>query len=246
MLTGKNAIITGANRGIGRAIVEKFAANGSNIWACARTPRDEFEQDMEALAKQYHVWIRPVYFDLLKEDSIKAGFKEIYKTKEPIDILVNNAGLVHAALFPMTPLEEIRRLFEVNVFSVMELTQLVLKRMMQKKRGVILNMASVAGQDAVATNSIYGSSKAAIISFTRILASEMADYGIRVNAIAPGPVRTDMIEILEQKMGDNLLMHTAMGRLAEPEEIAETALFLASSKSSFINGQIIRIDGGMK
>lgn len=246
MLTGKNAVITGANRGIGRAIVEKFAANGCNVWACARMPRGGFEQDMEALAEQYHVWIRPVYFDLSSEDDIKAGFKEIYQTKEPIDILVNNAGLVHAALFPMTPIEEIRKLFEVNVFSVMELTQLVLKRMMRKKSGVILNMASVAGQDAVATNSIYGSSKAAIISFTRILAAELAAYGIRVNAVAPGPVRTDMIELLEQKMGDDLLMHTAMGRLAEPEEIAETVLFLASSKASFINGQVIRVDGGLK
>ena len=246
MLTGKNAVITGANRGIGRAIVEKFAANGCNVWACARTPREAFEQDMEALAEQYHVWIRPVYFDLSREDDVKAGFKEIYQTKEPIDILVNNAGLVHAALFPMAPMEEIRKLFEVNVFSVMELTQLVLKRMMRQKSGVILNMASVAGQDAVATNSIYGSSKAAIISFTRILAAEMAAYGIRVNAVAPGPVRTDMIELLEQKMGDDLLMHTAMGRLAEPEEIAETVLFLASSKASFINGQVIRVDGGLK
>lgn len=245
-LEGKNAIITGSRRGIGRAVVELFAKNGCNIWACARKFDDTFENEIANISRNYDVTITPVYFDLDNSEEIKEGFKSIYKEKKDIDILVNNAGKVHANLFQMTTLEQIKEIYQTNVFAVMQLTQLVLKVMTRRKRGSIINISSISGLDANPTNCIYGSSKAANISFTRILASEMGDFGIRVNSIAPGPTETDMIQIVKDKIGDNILNNCAMSRFAKPEEIAEVALFLASDRASFVNGQVIRVDGGVK
>ncbi len=245
-LVQKNAIITGANRGIGNAIVRKFAENGCNIWACARTCNKAFEEKMQQIADQNGVQIWPVYFELSDFEQIKAAFKEIYKTKLPIDILVNAAGIVNTELFQMTSIQEMRKVFDVNFFGPIQLTQLVLKTMTRQKSGSIINISSVAGQDANPTNCTYGSSKSAINSFSRILASEIGRLGIRVNVVAPGPTDTDMIERVRAKVGDSMLDRCAMERLAKPDEIAETVVFLASDKASFINGQIIRVDGGAK
>lgn len=245
-LVQKNAIITGANRGIGNAIVRKFAENGCNIWACARTCNKAFEEKMQQIADQNGVQIWPVYFELSDFEQIKAAFKEIYKTKLSIDILVNAAGIVNTELFQMTSIQEMRKVFDVNFFGPIQLTQLVLKAMTRQKSGSIINISSVAGQDANPTNCTYGSSKSAINSFSRILASEIGRLGIRVNVVAPGPTDTDMIERVKAKVGDSMLDRCAMERLAKPDEIAETVVFLASDKASFINGQIIRVDGGAK
>ena len=146
----------------------------------------------------------------------------------------------------MTSIQEMRKVFDVNFFGPIQLTQLVLKTMTRQKSGSIINISSVAGQDANPTNCTYGSSKSAINSFSRILASEIGRLGIRVNVVAPGPTDTDMIERVKAKVGDSMLDRCAMERLAKPDEIAETVVFLASDKASFINGQIIRVDGGAK
>jgi len=246
MISHKNIIITGANRGIGKAILEKFAENQCNIWACARSKNEEFERKIEEIAIANSVSITPVYFDLSSEESIKEGFKQIFKEKRPIDILVNNAGIGHSALFQMTSMSKVREVFEVNIFAMMELTQLVLKVMTRQKYGSIINIASIAGLDAYSAHCAYSASKAAVIAFTRSLAAELAMQGIRVNAIAPGGTETDMIAIFKEKADGNLLKNAAMNRLAKPEEIANVALFLASNESSFVNGQVIRVDGGSK
>ena len=204
-LVQKNAIITGANRGIGNAIVRKFAENGCNIWACARTCNKAFEEKMQQIADQNGVQIWPVYFELSDFEQIKAAFKEIYKTKLSIDILVNAAGIVNTELFQMTSIQEMRKVFDVNFFGPIQLTQLVLKAMTRQKSGSIINISSVAGQDANPTNCTYGSSKSAINSFSRILASEIGRLGIRVNVVAPGPTDTDMIERVKAKVGDSML-----------------------------------------
>lgn len=246
MLKEKNAVITGANRGIGKAIVEEFARCGCNIWACARKENPEFEEHIARLSEKYGVWIKPVYFDLSSEEAVKEGFKQIYKQKQPVDILVNNAAMGYSGLFSLTPMKTVRDIYEVNVFSVFALTQLVLKLMVRQKSGSIVNLASVAGLEAHHGDLAYGSSKAALISFTRILAAEMAEFGIRVNAVAPGPTETDMVKDFERTAKGNLLQNVAMGRLGKPEEIARTIRFLASDDASFINGQIINVDGGKR
>ncbi len=246
MLEGKNAIITGANRGIGNAIVKKFAENGCNIWACCRKQNTTFEEEMKTLAEQHQVNIWPVYFELSNEEEIKTGFKQVYSSRLPIDILVNAAGIVNADLFQLTSMHTMREVFDVDFFAPVQLSQLVLRVMTRKKAGSIINLSSIAGSDANPTNCTYGSAKAAVSSFTRILASEVGQYGIRVNAIAPGPTNTEMIATVKDKVGEALLDRCAMNRLANPSEIADVALFLASEQSSFVNGQIIRVDGGAK
>lgn len=243
---GKNAIITGANRGIGNAIVRKFAEAGCDIWACARKKTDDFETEMDELSKFFNVCITPLYFDLASEQEIKENFQKIYKTKKPIDILVNSAGVVNAEVFQRTSLNTMRNVFEANFFGPVQLIQFALKVMTRYKKGCIVNISSIAGIDTNPTNCTYGSSKAALNSFTKILASEVAMQGIRVNAVAPGPTETEMIQIVKKKVGSSLLDRCAMERLANPKEIAETVLFLASDRASFVNGQVIRVDGGAR
>ncbi|MCR5168381.1 MAG: SDR family oxidoreductase [Oscillospiraceae bacterium] len=244
LLNEKYAVVTGANRGIGHCITEKLASEGCNIWACARKQTDEFEADMARLAEEYGVTVTPVYFDLADEAQIKEGFKTIYKSKLPVNILVNAAGVVNTDLFQMTPMTVMRQVFDINYFGAVTLTQLVLKLMQRQKNGSIINIASVAGIDTNPTNATYGTSKAALIHFSKILAAETGASGIRVNVIAPGPTDTDMVETVKKAVGEHILDRCAMGRLAKPEEVAEVALFLASDKASFVNGQVIRVDGG--
>lgn len=240
----KNVLITGANRGIGWAMVEKFARAGYNVWACARSKNESFEKKLKALEAEYKIWIQPVYFDLSSSASIKEGFKTIYHSKKSIDVLVNNAGIGHSELFLLSSEAKMREVFEINVFAVMELTQLVLKVMTRTKSGSIINLSSIGGIDAYPAHCIYGASKAAIIGFTRSLSAEFASLGIRANVIAPGATDTDMISIFDAKSGGNLLKNAAMKRMAKPEEIANVAVFLASEEASFVNGQVIRVDGG--
>ena len=246
MLNGKNAIITGSNRGIGRAIVEEFARCGCNIWACARKENHEFEEQLALLSEKHGVWIKPVYFDLSSEEAVKDGFKQIHGEKLPVDILVNNAAMGYSGMFSLTPMQVVRKLYEVNVFSVFALTQLVLKKMIRQKSGSIVNLASVAGLEAHHGDVTYGSSKAAIISLTQNLAAEMAEFGIRVNAVAPGPTETEMIVQFAETAKGRILDNVAMGRMAQPEEIARVVCFLASEGASFVNGQVLKIDGGKR
>ena len=240
-----NVIITGANRGVGLALVEKFAANGCNIWACARKPNEEFQSRMRELAAQFKIWIEPVYFDLSDEEAIKSNLMSIFKEKKPIHTLINNAGIRTEKLFQMFTMKEIKEMFNTNVFALMYLTQLVLKIMGRQKYGNIINIASIAGLTPYSGNACYGGTKAAVILFTEILAIEAAALGnIRVNAIAPGHTDTDMAKNLTGKSLEKGLSNSVMKRLAQPSEIANVAYFLASDEASFINGQVIRVDGG--
>lgn len=244
-MTGKNAIITGARTGIGRATVECFAKEGANIWACAHRENEQFELDMAEMAKKYGVWIKPVYFDLENEDEIKESIKNIVKEKQTIDILVNNAGIPHGAFLQMTSMKELRRIFEVNFFSQILITQILSKVMMRQKSGTIINLASVAGIDGDPGYTAYGSSKAAVAFTTKVLSKELAPYGIRVNAVAPGLIETRMMEAMENSAREEMIQDSSLKRVGRPEEVADTIVFLASEKSSYITGQVLRIDGGM-
>ncbi len=241
---GKNAIITGARRGIGRAVVELFAQNGANIWACARTPDPDFERDMERLSQQYGVWIKPVYFDLADEASINKGIRGILGEKLPVDILINNAGASYAGLFTMTPISALKDIFQINYFGQIQVMQLVLRSMMRQKSGCIVNMASIGGIETSPGYLAYGSSKAALIYATKTVSHEVGDYGIRVNAIAPGLTETIMGNVKPEEEIQKILDRSSLHRKADPAEIAKCALFLASDAASFITGQVLIADGG--
>lgn len=236
-------MITGTNRGIGKAMMTAFAKAGYYVVAHARKPSDEHNDAISELL-QSGCEIQSIYFDVTDNDAMKKCVKELNGQGIVADILVNNAGITHGGFFSMTKIETIRNVFDVNLFSYMELTQLVLRGMIRKKHGCIINMGSIAGIDLHEGNSAYGVSKSAVIAWTKTLSAEVAQYGIRVNAIAPGLTDTDMAKQMEVKAGEAMLGESAMKRLGHPEEIANTALFLASDNASFINGQTIRVDGG--
>lgn len=239
-----NVIITGANRGIGKTMVEVFAANGHNVWACARKQNPDFEEQLRNLSTQHNVWVKPVYFEMTDEESLKEGLNSIFADKQPIDVLVNNAGISTVGLLSQTKVEDVKHLFDVNYFSVLRIIQLVSKKMMMKRKGCIINIASLAGIEPQPGKIAYGSSKAAVILMTQCLAKELGPLGIRVNAIAPGPIETEMIHQYNDDMLKQLASESSLRRLGKPEEIAQTALFLASEQASYINGEIIKVDGG--
>lgn len=239
-------ILTGSNRGIGKELLIKFAKNKYNIYACARKKNDDFEREIHALENEYNVWIKPVYFDLSDEEQIKCGIKEILKDKQPIDVLVNNAGIPFGASFQMTSQSKLTEVFQINYFAQIQIMQMISRVMIKQKSGSIINMASVGGIEAEPGYLAYGSSKAALIWATRCLAKEIGPYSVRVNAVAPGLTDTNMGYYKSEEELNKVLARTPLGRMAQPEEIAEMVLFLASDKSAYITGQIIQVDGGRR
>ena len=244
MLEGKTAFITGTNRGLGEAFVVEFAKNGANVLAHARRETPEFLVKIDEISRKYGVSITPVFFDMTDSDAMKKGVRAIIAAKIPVDVLVNNAGIAHGGLFQMTAISKIREVFDINLFSHMELTQLFLRYMIKNGGGSIINVASITGEDLNIGNCAYGVSKAAMIAFTKTLAAETASLGVRVNAVSPGLTETDMAAQMEENASKRMISESAMKRLAKPEEVAKMILFLATDNASFINGQIIRVDGG--
>lgn len=239
-----NVIITGCNRGIGKAMIEAFAVSGANIWACARKSTPDYEYWLENTAKDNGVWIKPVYFELTDTEALNAGIQSIIDEGLTIDVLVNNAGISTVGLLSMSKVEDIEKLFDVNYFAMLRIIQKVSKRMSRQRKGSIINMGSNAGIDPQPGKIAYGSSKAAVMMMTKCLAKELGPMGIRVNAIAPGPIETEMIHQYKEDILKNLASESALRRLGKTEEIAQVALFLASEQSSYINGEIIKVDGG--
>lgn len=246
LLNGKNAVITGCLQGIGKATLEIFAKNGANVWACAFAPNDEFELFCDRLSKENNVWIKPVYFDLLDHEQIKAGLKLISSDKIPVHILVNIAGMTKDALFHMIPMEQMRLIFEVNFFSQMYLTQYITKLMVRQKTGSVINISSISGLDGSYGQLSYSASKAALIGATKTLSAELAEKGVRVNAIAPGVIATDMNRIVPENIINKHIQNMSIKRLGTADEVGKAIMFLASDLSSYVTGQIIRIDGGIK
>lgn len=244
MLNGKTALITGTNRGIGRALLETFAANGANVIAHARKETPEFIRLTENISAQNNVTITPVYFEMTDSDAIRTALKPFVLGHSPIDVLINNAGIGHGVSFLRTPITKIKEVFEVNLFSHMEITQLVLRKMCRQKSGSIINFASVSGIDLPAGNSAYGTSKAAMAAWTKTLAAELGSFNIRVNAIAPGLIETEMGASVKDFIEERMIASSALKRKGKPSEIADIAVFLASDLSSFVNGTVIRADGG--
>lgn len=246
LLAGKNAVVTGCARGIGKSILEVFAKNRANIWACCRKQTDEFERYINQLAGDCGVVITPVYFDLMDNEQIKSAIKQIMASKQKVDVLVNNAGVTHNSLFQMTTMDKMREVFEINYFSQMLFTQYIVKMMVKNKSGSIINISSSAALDGNAGKATYGASKAAIICTTKAISAELAEYNIRANAIAPGLTQTDMVaNSMTKEVIQDTLLQVSMKRMGQPSEIANAVLFLASDMSSYITGQVIRVDGGL-
>ena len=235
LLENKVCIITGAAQGIGRQIAEQFAADGAIVYAC---DRQEFITDNEH--------IHPVVMDITDAASVKANLMQIFKAEGRIDCLVNNAGIVYNRKIGMITREETEHMFLVNVIAVLELIQLCSRLMVRNGGGSIVNIASVTAVLGSPGQVAYSATKGAIISMTKSAAKELAAQGIRVNAVAPGIVKTERFEELYESDSnkiDERIQRIALGRLGTPEDIAHACAFLASDKTSYISGQILGVDG---
>ncbi len=241
----KVVMITGADGGIGKEITKKFAIEGATLILTSISESEEFNNFISELKNDYKVEVHPFYFDLSEEDAIKTALKEIKALKLKINVLINNAGMPHLAILPFTKMSDVKKVFQVNYFAQMQITQGILGNIVKNSDGVILNAASIAGIDGDIGNSVYGATKASMILFTKVLAKELASSKIRVNAVAPGLTSTAFADAMGDKAKASMEQISAMGRMATPQEIANTYYFLASEEASFINGQVVRVDGGV-
>ena len=246
LLKNKTAVITGCNRGIGKKVLEIFSSNGATVFACVRSITKEFQDDINEIKKNTKNEIIPIQLDLKDEIQIKDAATKIISSNKPIDILVNNAGIIHTAIFQMTSVKKLKEIFEIDFFSQTNFTQYILKSMVKSKKGSIIYVSSSSALDGNEGRSAYSAAKSALLTQSKVLSREIGIHNIRVNAIAPGLTDTDMMrKNTDEKTIKDVLSRVSLRRMARPEEIAGSALFLASDLSSYITGQVIRVDGGM-
>ena len=245
LLNNKTAVITGCSRGIGFSIMENFCKNGATVVACVRETNQNFEKSVENLTNKYGKKIHIVTFDLENEEEVNNSLTKIKNLTENIDILVNNAGINQISLFQMTTLKTFRRVFEINFFSLVNFTQKMLKIIKKNNFSKIINIASNAADLSDIGRSAYAPSKAALISFTKVLSKELGANKINVNAVSPGLVNTDMMKDTPKKAIEEAIVRTPLKKVAEPTDVAKTVLYLASDSSNHISGETINITGGM-
>ena len=241
---GKWVLITGANRGIGKGIAESFAREGANLIILCRSSSSEADSFFSSLEQSFGIQIKRYYADLSDSVVLNSILKKIVSENKVIDVLINNAGIAFGASFLMTPIKKLREVFEVNFFAQITIMQMIAKSMIKNKSGVILNMASVGGIETNPGYLAYGSSKAALIFATQCLSKEVGIYGIRVNAIAPGLIETQMGNYKSEEEKEKVVQRTSLRHTGEIDDIAHMALYLSSDKAKFITGQVIRVDGG--
>ena len=244
LLQNKNVIITGTTRGIGHTMLRVFAAHGACVIAHARKQTKEHLSYCEKVASDYGTLVYPVYFDLRDTTGIQAAVKQIRNLKIPVHGLVNNAGTGSNTLFQMTRMKELREVFEVDFFGPYLFTQYISKLMVRQGSGSIVSISSTSALDGNSGKSGYGAAKAALITMTKSIAEELGVSGIRANAICPGVVDTDAIRVMPDYIIEIEKKASYLGRLADTEDIAQTAVFLVSDYSAYMTGQVIRAAGG--
>ena len=253
-LAGKTALITGASRGIGRALAQAYAAAGANLFLTA-TDLGKLEETRAALSEHsVDVCLRAA--DVGAPDDVEALFAAAIAWRDGLDILVNNAGIYIGKPFVSYALEDLDQVMQVNVRAVFQLTQLAVRHMRERGGGKIVNIASTAGKWESPNQAVYNISKHAVVGLTRCVALETASDGINVNAICPGFVSTGMFDNLRaaaeelgvplEQLRETIVSRVPMGRLVHPEEVGHLAVYLASSEADGMTGQSIPISGGMR
>ena len=233
LLENKVALITGAGRGIGKVIAEQFIADGAIVYV-----NDLNEPNVEGA--------KPISFDVTDSNALKAGLMRTYKAEGKIDCIVNNAAIIQNQKLGMVTKALLEKMYAVNVFAVIDMIQIASRLMARTGGGCFVNMASITGVVGSPGQVAYSSTKGAIITITKSAAKELAPLKIRVNAVAPGIVKTERFEELYEATGDKInerIEKIALGRLGIPQDIANAVSFLASDRASYISGQILGVDG---
>lgn len=240
----KIALVTGGSKGIGKSIAIKLAEDGYDIAFTYSSDENAANDTLEELKKLGSNSLS-IKKDMSIEEDVKEAIKEIEEKLGTVDVLVNNAGITRDGLLMKMKAEDFDRVIEVNLRSVFLTTREIIRPMIKKKYGKIINISSVVGIMGNAGQANYAASKAGVIGFTKSIAKEFASRGVRANAIAPGFVETDMTKVLKEDVKEEMLKNIPLGYFAKPEDVANLVSFLASEKSDYITGQVIQIDGGM-
>lgn len=233
LLENKVALITGAGRGIGKVIAEQFVVDGAIVYV-----NDLQEPSVEGA--------KPIAFDVTDSNALKAGLMKVYKAEGRIDCIVNNAAIIQNQKLGMVTKQLLEKMYAVNVFAVIDMIQIASRLMARTGGGCFVNMASITGVVGSPGQVAYSSTKGAIITITKSAAKELAPMKIRVNAVAPGIVKTERFEELYEASGDKInerIEKIGFGRLGTPQDIANAVSFLASDRASYISGQILGVDG---
>lgn len=239
-LKGKNVFITGSTRGIGLAMAHKFASLGANI---VLNGRREIGEELISEFSDYGVQVIPVSGDVSDGTDAKRMVEEAIEKLGSVDILVNNAGITKDKLMLKLTEEDFEQVLKVNLVGAFNMTQAVLKPMTKARQGAIINVSSVVGLIGNVGQANYAASKAGLIGFTKSVAREVAARNVRVNAIAPGMIESDMTDVLSDKVKEATLAQIPMKRFGNTSEVAEVATFLA--RQEYLTGQVIAIDGGL-
>lgn len=244
LLQGKKALVTGSSRGIGREIVRCFLEQGAEVWGLCSKP-SEVRDEFKSLADEKGVSFHEVYVDIADAVMLGETIKTIMSTSGGFDILVNNAGITRDGLSFRMPMDDWTSVLAVNLTGVFVVSQIVAADMIRKRKGSIINMTSIVGLHGQGGQVNYASSKAGLIGFTKSLAKECGGRGVRVNAIAPGFIETEMTQAVNEEARKSWLDSVPLKRVGTVQDVASAALFLASDMSSYITAQVLGVDGGM-
>ena len=239
-LEQKNVFITGSSRGIGLAIAHKFASLGANV---VLNSRGEISEELLAEFKPYGVKVLAISGDVSDFADAKRMVDQAIEELGSVDVLVNNAGITQDTLLLKMTEEDFEKVLKVNLTGAFNMTQSVLKPMIKAREGAIINMSSVVGLMGNIGQANYAASKAGLIGFTKSVAREVANRNVRVNAIAPGMIESDMTAVLSDKVKEAMLAQIPMKQFGQAEQVAEVTAFLASQ--DYLTGQVIAIDGGL-
>jgi 3-oxoacyl-[acyl-carrier protein] reductase len=244
LIDGKKALVTGGSRGIGRGIVTTFLRNGASVYYISRKPGEHLDE-YKRLAEEHGVEVIYKEGNVADEATITATVNEILEESGGIDILVNNAGIARDGLVMRMSAEDWQDVLNINLTSAFYISKTVSRSMIRRRSGSIINVTSIVGLVGNAGQANYAASKAGLVGFTKSLAREIAGRNVRVNAVAPGYIQTEMTEKLSAEQQETLRNQIPMGRVGEAEDVANVILFLASDLAAYVTGQVIRISGGM-
>ncbi len=244
LLTGKKALVTGSSRGIGKEIVRRFLEEGAEVWGLCTKP-SAAKEETEAFAREKGTAFHEMYADCGNAEVLAATIKKALEESKGFDILVNNAGITKDGLSFRMPLDDWESVLRVNLTGAFVATQIISGDMIRKRKGSIINMTSIVGIHGQGGQVNYSASKAGLIGYTKSLAKEVGSRGVRVNAIAPGYVETDMTAALNEDIKKSWIETIPLKRAGTSSDIANTAVFLASDLSAYITAQVLGVDGGM-